>query len=88
MKAISHSVAKNFLNEHRTGIIYSLKTLPQGCCFSLSALLRPVECGAYSSGVSRKEKRLKTLRPLASSNEPIEWAVNRNANYYMLPVVK
>jgi hypothetical protein len=50
------------------------KNTPKDRCFSLSALLRPVEClpcetrsmflwgGAYSSGVSRKEK--ETLRPL------------------------
>ena len=33
-------------------------------CFFLSVVLRPVECGAYSSGVSRKEKEIKTQRPL------------------------
>jgi hypothetical protein len=27
-------------------------------CFFLSVVLSPVECGAYSSGVSRKEKEI------------------------------
>jgi hypothetical protein len=40
------------------------ENIPKGCCFFLSALLRPVECGAYSSGVSRKEKEIETQRPL------------------------
>ncbi len=38
------------------------ENIPKGCCFFLSALLRPVECGAYSSGVSRKEKEIETQR--------------------------
>jgi len=34
------------------------KILFQGFAFLFFALLRPVECGAYSSGVSEKQKNI------------------------------
>jgi hypothetical protein len=42
---------------------------PRGIGFLFSAVLRPVECGAYSSGVSGKQKIIKARRSLRLCGE-------------------